>query len=201
VTLLALFGISGFAFVLVVLLARGRPAEGVATRIDRPWSDFCEAHGLMIRPASGLLGEAWPMISGVVGGVPVDVDVRDDRYAGRTPSTRVSATALVATRGVLRVEARDGRSPTTGRTVQTGDATFDGELRVYADGDAVARLLDGAVRRALLEVASRHELVLEIDTGKITLTVPGVLSQIDELDAAVRAAVACARARDSVGYR
>jgi len=162
VTLLALFGISGFAFVLVVLLARGRPTEGVATRVDGPWSDFCEAHGLMIQPASGLLGEAWPMISGAVGGVRVDVDVRDDRYAGRTPWTRVTATAIVSTRGVLRVEARNGRSPTTGRAIRTGDAVFDGELRVYADD---------------------------------------VLSRVDELDAAVRAAVACARARESVGYR
>ncbi len=141
------------------------------------------------------------MISGNIDGVPVEIDVRDDRYAGRAPATRIVTRARAETRGVLRVESRDRHAAGAPSSIRTGDAEFDGEMSVFAETDAVARLLDGSVRRALLDVASRHELGLEIDSGRITLVVSGVLSRIEELDVAVRAAIACARARDSVGYR
>ncbi len=188
------------AIAVVVWLARSIGDEGVATSLDAPWRRFCEEHGFGFFAARPLVGEKWPMISGVSGDVSLFIDVLEEQLGTRKlMHTRLRATSTHPRTGVLRCTRR-GIS-TKGRVIATGDALFDEELATVAENDDVARILCEATRSALLALAQRRNVDLEVDNGGITLLVQDVLHDGRELESAMEVLVQLATSRPSRGYR
>ncbi|GEM_PF-5887062 len=194
--------IVALAIGVVVWLARSIGAEGVATSLDAPWGKFCEKHRLDLLLARPLVGEKWPMIAGFASDVAVSIDVFEEQVGVRKlVSTRLRAASSHVRAGVLRVCSRAGASVTSGRVIATGDTLFDADLVAFADTDDVARVLGDAGRSALLELAQRRRVHLEVDGGAITLLIRDVIHRSDELALAMDAVVQIAGARPTHGYR
>lgn len=187
---------------VVVWLARSMGDIGNETALDAPWDRFCKARGLELVGARPLVGEKWPMITGVVGNVSVFIDVFEEHFGTHTATcTRLRASSLHVRPGVLRVCNREGATTSSGRIVRTGDGVFDEELVAFADNDEVVRVLGDATRSALLDLAHRTKLHVEVDDGAVTLLVREVLRRGDDLSLATDALVSVAASRPSGGYR